>query len=276
MAQGRQADHGLNRRHFQRFLLAQWRQQAGQAAGEQGLAGAGRPAEQQVVGARCRNQQRALGSQLALNFAQVRVWLVQVQQAIGLVGFNRLVPVQVRHDLQQVIHRNHLQARRQARFLGIRPGHYDGAPGLARRQCRWQYTLHRAHLAGQRQFAQAFHFIEHQRRHLHTGGQDAQGYRQIKTPAVLGQVGGREVEGDAPGRVLQSAIEDGAAYAVLAFLDGGFGQAHQGERRQAIGHMHFDGDRRGFDADLGAAVDDGEGHDRSLKWRGRFLRVFQG
>jgi hypothetical protein len=29
--------------------------------------------------------------------------------------------------------------------------------------------------------------------------------------------------------------------------------------------MHFDGDGRGFDADLGAAVDDGEGHARSLK-----------
>lgn len=49
MAHGRQVDHGLNRRDFKGFLLAQWWQQAGQTAGKQGLAGAGWPAEQQVV-----------------------------------------------------------------------------------------------------------------------------------------------------------------------------------------------------------------------------------
>jgi hypothetical protein len=38
-----------NRRHFQGFALVQRRQQAGQAAGEQGLAGAWRAGEQQVV-----------------------------------------------------------------------------------------------------------------------------------------------------------------------------------------------------------------------------------
>jgi hypothetical protein len=84
MAQGRQADHGLNRRDFKGFLLAQWRQQAGQTAGKQGLAGAGWPAEQQVVRAGRRNQQRALGCQLALNFTQVRVRFVQVPQTVGL------------------------------------------------------------------------------------------------------------------------------------------------------------------------------------------------
>jgi hypothetical protein len=31
--------------------------------------------------------------------------------------------------------------------------------------------------------------------------------------------------------------------------------------------MHFDADGGGFDADLGAAVDDGEGHAHSLKGR---------
>ncbi|MNO76342.1 hypothetical protein D3C76_674140 [compost metagenome] len=39
----------LDCRHFQRFVLVQRWQQPGQAAGEQGFAGAGRPGEQQVV-----------------------------------------------------------------------------------------------------------------------------------------------------------------------------------------------------------------------------------
>lgn len=86
-------------------------------------------------------------------------------------------------------------------------------------------------------------------------------------PTILGQVGGRQVEGDTAGRVLQRAVEDGAAHAVLAFLDGGFRQAHQGKRWKTIGHMHFDGNGGGFYANLGTAVDDGEGHARSLSGR---------
>ena len=43
------AGHRLDRRYLQSFPLVQWWQQAGQAAGEERLAGAGRAAEQQVV-----------------------------------------------------------------------------------------------------------------------------------------------------------------------------------------------------------------------------------
>src|SRR5450830_820896 len=86
MAQWRQADHGLNRGDFQRFMLTQRWQQTRQAAGEQGLAGAGRPAEQQVMRACRSDQQRAFGGELALDFAEVRVGLVQVQQTVRLEG----------------------------------------------------------------------------------------------------------------------------------------------------------------------------------------------
>lgn len=41
--------HRMNRRDFQGFLLVEWRQQTGQAAGQQGLAGAWRTGQQQVM-----------------------------------------------------------------------------------------------------------------------------------------------------------------------------------------------------------------------------------
>ena len=75
---------------------------------------------------------------------------------------------------------------------------------------------------------------------------------------------------------MQRRVEDGTAHAVFAFLHCGFGQAHQGERRQAIGHVHFDGDGGGFYTDLGAAVDDGEGHARSLNGRAASCGFFKG
>ncbi|MNH31194.1 hypothetical protein D3C79_915320 [compost metagenome] len=58
-------------------------------------------------------------------------------------------------------------------------------------------------------------------------------------------------------RVVQPGVDDGAAHPVLAFLDGGFGQADQGEVGQAVGQVGFDADSRCLHANLGAAVDEG-------------------
>ncbi|MCY1181306.1 hypothetical protein D9M73_218040 [compost metagenome] len=54
--QRRMTGDRLDRCDFQGFTFVQWWQQARQAAGEQGLAGAGRAAEQQVVCACGRDQ----------------------------------------------------------------------------------------------------------------------------------------------------------------------------------------------------------------------------
>jgi hypothetical protein len=118
--------------------------------------------------------------------------------------------------------------------------------------------------ARQGQFAQAFDVFERNHRHLAIGGEDPQGDGQIVAPTVLGQVGRGEVLGDAPGRVFQPGVDDGAAYPVLAFLDRGFRQTDQGKRRQAVGQVGFDTDGGCQHAHLGAAVDEGEGHGRSV------------
>ena len=124
--------------------------------------------------------------------------------------------------------------------------------------------MHWAQSTRQRQLADALDFAQGRHRNLAIGGQDAQGDGQIVTPAVLGQIGRGEVLGDASGGVVQAGVDDGAAHAVLALLDRGFGQTDQGQGGQAVGQMGFDTDSRRQHADLGAAVDEGEGHGHSV------------
>ncbi|MCY1462439.1 hypothetical protein D9M71_802110 [compost metagenome] len=99
------------------------------------------------MGACSRNQQRTLGGLLPLYLVQVGVGFAGVNQAIGDIGFDWRVPVEMGDGFQQMIHRNHLQAGRQARLLGIRPRHHQRTPGLARRQCRRQDAAHGTHRA---------------------------------------------------------------------------------------------------------------------------------
>ena len=89
------AGDGVNGRDLQRFFFIQGRQQAGQAAGQQGFAGAGRAGKQQVVLAGRGNQQGALGGLLALDIGQVRVGGALSLQALGLVGRQRRLPARL-------------------------------------------------------------------------------------------------------------------------------------------------------------------------------------
>src|SRR5690554_7656768 len=68
------ATDGLYGCYLQRLLLVQRRQDAGQAAGQQGLAGAGRAEQQQVVAARRRDYQGPLDRKSTrLNSSHVRI-----------------------------------------------------------------------------------------------------------------------------------------------------------------------------------------------------------
>ncbi len=216
------------------------------------------------MGAGGGDQQGAFGGELALHFAQVRIGLAQVQQAIGLEGADRCMAVEMGNQLQQMIDRDHRQPGSQRSLFGIGLWHHQRTSGGACRECRRQHALHRANGAGQGQFTQALQVFQREGRHLHAGGEDAEGNRQIEAPTVLGQVRRSEVERDAPSGKVEGRIEDRTAHPVLAFLHGGFGQADQGKGGQAVGHMGFNGNGGGFHAHLGASVDDGQGHVLSL------------
>jgi len=93
--------------------------------------------------------------------------------------------------------------------------------------------------AGQRKFAQELVFRENIRGQLTRCGEDAQGNRQIKATAILGQIGWREIDGDSPLRHIELRTQQRGANAILAFLHRRFGQAddgHRGQRQADDGH----------------------------------------
>lgn len=187
----------MDRGHLQRLVFVQRRHQAGQAAGEQRLAGTGRPAEQQVVRAGGRYQQRTLGRGLALHFRQVGIRRRHPQQAVGLVGAQAFLAIEVRGQLQQVTDRVDGQAAGQAGLLGVFPRDHQRAARGAGGEGGGQHAGHRAQRAGKRQLAQAFQLLQAGGiGQLAAGGEDAQGDGQVEAPAVLGQVGRGEIERD--------------------------------------------------------------------------------
>ncbi|MNF35770.1 hypothetical protein D3C84_166500 [compost metagenome] len=114
----------MNRRDFQGLLLVKWRQQAGQAAGQQGLAGARRTGQQQIVRAGRGHQQGTLGGDLPLHLGQIRVGQAAAQQTLGLVRGDRGLAIEVGGQLEQMLDGDDHQPGGQARFLGVGLRHH--------------------------------------------------------------------------------------------------------------------------------------------------------
>ena len=72
LASRKQPGHGPDMRDLQRLLDRKGREDARQAPGEHGLAGAGRPDHEEVVAPRRRDLQGAAGERLAPDLREVR------------------------------------------------------------------------------------------------------------------------------------------------------------------------------------------------------------
>ena len=156
--------------------------------------------------------------------------------------------------------RVNLRVAHQSGFLGIVSGQHERPPVLAGFVGHRQSPAYRAQFAGQRQLAGKFVVLELLLRQLPGSRQDAQRNRQVETPAFLGQVGGRQIDGDASRRKFVTRIEQRGTHAIFAFLHFRLRQADDGEARQTVGQMGFGHHRRRFHAGEGAAVEDGQGH----------------
>ena len=140
--------------HLQRFGMTQRWQQPRQTAGQQGLAGAGRATQQQVV-LTCRgHQQGTLGRELALYLAQVGQLGRIIRQTAGMPGCQRIAGIQVINQLLQILDGIQGQARYQGRFFGIGGWYHQATTGLASGQCCWKYTPDWPYLPGQTQITQ--------------------------------------------------------------------------------------------------------------------------
>jgi len=151
-------------------------------------------------------------------------------------------------DLQQRARGANLDATGERGFGAVARGHDQPTSHIARGQRRRKDAIDRAQFASQAEFAEELAIAQRLQRNLPARGKDPQCDGQVETAAVLGQVGGGEVDGDAPRREFELRAEDRGADAILRFAHRGFGQADDGHRRQSARQMHFDAYRRRTDA----------------------------
>ncbi len=253
---GQRMDH----RHFERLGRRQWRQQGRQARRQHRLARAGRADHQQIVAARCGDFERALGAFLALD-------VLQIDRRHRLLGHLRhrfgqqLRAFEMIDQRQQRGRRQHLGAR-PGRLAALRRRADQAALLLVGRHRRGQHAGHRRQPAIEAELAQRDEPGDLlARQHAH-GDQQRHGDRQVEMAALLGDVGRRQVDGDAPGRQRQAERVEGGADPLAAFADRLVGQADHGEGDQAAGHLRLHLDGQNLDAlegDSGDASDHGIG-----------------
>ncbi len=226
-ARGEAAD-GVDGGGLLRLLLAQWRQNAGQAAGQHALAGTGRANEQQVVAAGGSDLQRPLGLGLADHVLQVR----HVGQALRALGIRQRQLVLARQpggDGQQLVGGAHFGVLDQRGLGAILPRNQQGASGIPAGEHGGQHPEHGTDLAGQGKFPQKFVIEQVFCRYLLGSGENADGDGQIETPPLLGQIGGGQIDRDVLGRKLEIAVEQGTAHPIPRLLHRGFRQSHHVE-----------------------------------------------
>ena len=224
---------GINFRRLHGFFPGQGRQDAGQAAGQHGFAGAGRTDEQDVVSARRRDDHRPAGQRLAADVSEIG----NVAPRIGRVegnrsrGRNGLDAPQCVHDLTGRCCRVdlHFASAGLSGFGSVLGGDIERphtAGGSFQRH--GQDAGHRAETAVQRQLPQKGRVLR-RRLQLPGSGQHRQQQGQVIHRAGLADVGGSEVDGDAAVRPLEAQIFQGCVDAVAALPDGGVRQADDGE-----------------------------------------------
>src|SRR5690606_23828879 len=97
-------------------------------------------------------------------------------------------------------------------------------------------------------------------RQLPGGDQYAERDWKVETPALLRQVGGREVDDHLAVREIEAAGEERGAHPVAALAHGRGRQADQREARQAAADIGLDGHRQRLEAALRATEHLRQGH----------------
>ncbi len=211
---------------------------------EHRLAGARRPDHQQIVAARGRHFERALGRLLSLH-------VLQVERARRLLGDARLGRRQELRALEVIDERQ--ERRRRHDFESVRPGRLAARCGGTdeaarcgrRRHRRRQHAGHRQQRAVERELAHrdiGFRLVLRQHAHRR---QKPQRDRQVEMAAFLDEVGRREVDRDVARGQRQAHRGQSRAHAFARFADRLVGQAHDDEGGQAggDGDLGLDGDR---------------------------------
>ena len=248
---GDRGDHG----DFQEFGRRQRRQDRGQPRSQHRLAGAGRPDHQQVMAAGGGDLERALGALLPLDVGEVE------RHAVALANF-RLRP------------REHLRALEMVGELDERAGSDDvdlgtGPGGFRPTLGRADQTLparigadrgrqdagDRGNRAVEPELAQDRVAGDGVGRQRADRGHQAERDRQVVMAALFGQVGRRQIDGDAARRQRQAGGDQRRAHPLLRLRDRLVGQTDDIEGRQTGRDLHLHVDGQGLDALEGDGCD---------------------
>ena len=121
-----------------------------------------------------------------------------------------------------------------------------------------QRAAYGTQLARQREFACEFVLLQFAAGNLPTCNENTQRDRQIESSALFRQIGGRQIDGDAPLRKFEARVEQCGAHAILALFYFRLGQADDSERGQSVCQMHFHSDQRCLHAGQRTGVENGK------------------
>ena len=148
----------------------------------------------------------------------------------------------------------------QARRDLVARGQNQGAARLARLQCTGQRAAARAQRSGERELADHFVRVEAACVDLARCREDSHRDRQVELTAMLGQLRGGEVDGDALSRKREVERHERAADAVLGLLYRGLREPDDGEGGQPAAQVHLHRHQRGFDAGSSPTEHHGKRH----------------
>ena len=249
----------MDHRHLQRRHRREIGQQAGQAGGEHGLAGAGRADQQDVVSTRGGDLQSALGGFHAAHLGQVGR-ARQLGHAGGVGRGEHLGAAEMVDQAEQVGRRQHLDAAGPGGLAAL--GGRADQPERARRRGdrRRQHPGHRVQRAVQREFAEGGEFPDFLAgQHVH-GGQHGERDRQVEMAAFLQQVGRGEVDQHPFWRQREAHGGQGGAHPLARLAHRLVRQADHQEGGNARGYLHLHFHRHRLDAGEGEGLHAGDGH----------------
>jgi len=250
-----QSEHRMNLGRFKRFFKTEGRQNGGNAACQHGFATSRRTNEKCIVRSGGGDLQGAFDVLLAADFRKIgRKCGAGIKQGCGvdLARSQWLLTGQESDRLSQIMHSIDRQRFHHGAFAGIfsRQDQPVDIP-VPGRYCHRQAAAHRLDSTIEREFAKHGVALLGFGGDNSGGGEEADRHGEVKGGPLFFDVSRGQVDGDPAGREFVAGILDGGFNAVLAFLDGSFGEPNRRELRQALGNIDFHLDRISVDAEQG-------------------------
>ncbi len=259
------AQDAVDLRHLQGFVDGHRGENGGHRAGQERLSGARRTAHQDVVRSSSGYLQGSLDVLLSLDLGEVgRVrWGRGGHRIVArIVGRDLAQPQQVSCQLAHVLDRDDVQIPDQGGLASVVGGDDQGGDALLPRNGRdGEDPVDVAHGPVERELADDQRVLHSLGPHLLRGHEHAHGDGEIVGRALLPDVCGGQVHGDALRRVHQARILDGRANALSRLLHGRIGKSDDRKPGDAAGGIDLDLDDDAVEALQGAA-----GHFSEHRW----------